>query len=216
MNDDSAAGHGGSIPPSPVSSGFDKTVWIIPAVIVVLDQITKWTVHATMSLYESIEILGDWVRLTYIQNPGGAFGVRWGHDGVYFVAAAAVIVWIVWHLWRHGSERRLSTIALALVLGGAVGNMIDRVALGGVIDFIDVEFPDMRIPAFDFWFIHHSGVDMDRWPTFNVADSAVSIAIVILLVTLFRDPLIGRTRSAPVVDAGQVDRDSQGDTPVEP
>lgn len=206
MHDQDTAEAGGTGPIHPASTRPDNAVWIIPAVIVILDQFTKWSIHATMSLYQSVSIAGDWVRLTYIHNPGGAFGVRWGHNGIYFVAASLVIAWIAWHLWRHGSERRLSIIALAMVLGGAVGNMIDRVILGEVIDFIDVEFPDMRIPAFDIGFLHHAGVEMDRWPTFNVADSAVTVGIIILLVTLWRDPLIGhRTQPPPTIRPNEPD-----------
>jgi lipoprotein signal peptidase len=63
------------------------------------------------------------------------------------------------------------------------------VVLGEVIDFIDVEFPNMHIPSFDIGFLQHAGVEMDRWPTFNVADSAVTVGIIILLFTLWRDPL---------------------------
>jgi signal peptidase II len=143
-----------------------------------------------------VQVFGDWFRLTYILNPGGAFGVRWGHQGFYFAAALLVIAWIGWHLWSHGTARRLSNWALALILGGAIGNLIDRVILGQVIDFIDVEFPNMRIPAFDFGLLRHPGVFMDRWPTFNIADSAVTVGVIILVITLFYDPVLQR-RSAP-------------------
>ncbi|MBD3298175.1 MAG: signal peptidase II, partial [candidate division Zixibacteria bacterium] len=80
-----------------------RSLWLIPCIIVVVDQITKWSVAASMRLHESIPVLGDWFRLTYIHNPGGAFGVRWGHDGLYFLAAIIVIGWVVWHLWKHGA-----------------------------------------------------------------------------------------------------------------
>jgi len=171
--------------------------WIIPAVIIILDQATKWAVVASLSLYQSVSVFGDWFRLTYILNPGGAFGVRWDNQAFYFTAASLVIVWVIWHLWRHGSSRRLSNWALALILGGAIGNFIDRIIVGQVIDFVDVEFPNIRIPAFDFGVISHPGVLMDRWPTFNVADSAVTVGVIILIVTLFYDPVL-RRRPSPV------------------
>lgn len=173
------------------------TVWLIPTLIIVFDQASKWAVVAALQLHQSVRVFGDWFRLTYILNPGGAFGVRWENQGFYFVAALVVIAWIGWHLWRHGATRRLSNWALALILGGAVGNLIDRVIVGQVIDFIDVEFPDMRIPAFDFGIISHPGVLMDRWPTFNIADSAVTVGVIILIVTLFYDPIL-RRRQAPM------------------
>jgi len=175
-------------------------IWLIPAVIIILDQATKWAVVASMGLHQSVRVFGDWFRLTYILNPGGAFGVRWGNQGFYFVAALLVIAWIIWHLWRHGATWRLSNWALALILGGAIGNFIDRLIMGEVIDFIDVEFPNIRIPAFDFGIISHPGVLMDRWPTFNVADSAVTVGVIILVITLFYDPVLHRHRT-PVLPA---------------
>jgi signal peptidase II len=175
--------------------GSDRLVWLIPVCIVVLDQITKWVVVSTMDLHQTVRIFGDWVCLTYILNPGGAFGVQWGYQGTYFAAAFIVIAWISWHLYRHGSERRLSHWALALILGGAIGNLIDRVLLGQVIDFVDVAFFKMRIPAFDLGFIHHPGYVMDRWPTFNVADSAVTVGVLSLLVTLWYDPVLCKPKS---------------------
>lgn len=175
--------------------GSDRLVWLIPVCVVVLDQITKWVVVSTMDLHQTVRIVGDWVCLTYILNPGGAFGVEWGYQGAYFAAAFIVIAWISWHLYRHGRERQLSHWALALILGGAIGNLIDRVLLGQVIDFVDVVFFKMRIPAFDLGFIHHPGYVMDRWPTFNVADSAVTVGVLSLLVTLWYDPVLFRSKS---------------------
>lgn len=169
-------------------------IWLIPAVIIILDQATKWAVVASMQLHQSVRVFGEWFRLTYILNPGGAFGVRWENQGFYFVAASLVIGWIIWHLWRYAKVWRLSNVALALILGGAIGNFIDRLIISEVIDFIDVEFPNIRIPAFDFGIISHPGVLMDRWPTFNIADSAVSVGVVILIVTLFYDPVLHRHR----------------------
>lgn len=174
-------------------------IWLIPVVIIILDQATKWAVVASLGLHQSVRVFGDWFRLTYILNPGGAFGVRWENQGFYFVAAILVIGWIVWHLWRHARVWRLSNVALALILGGAIGNFIDRLIVGEVIDFIDVEFPNIRIPAFDLGIISHPGVLMDRWPTFNVADSAVTVGVIILIVTLFWDPIFSRHRHTPPV-----------------
>lgn len=165
-------------------------MWMLVLALVVLDQISKFLVVSTMDLYESIPLLGDWLRITYIRNPGGAFGLRWGHVAVYYVAAALVIAWIVWHLWREGSTSRLSMWALALILAGALGNLVDRVLQGEVVDFIDCEFFDLSVPAFNLGILHHPGLELDRWPTFNVADSAVTIGVVALLVSLIRDPVL--------------------------
>ncbi len=169
-------------------------MWMLLLAVVILDQLTKFLVVSSMDLYESIPILGDWLRFTYIRNPGGAFGLRWGHISVYYIAAALVIVWIGWHIWQEGHTRRLSMWALTLILAGALGNLVDRVLQGEVVDFIDCEFFDLSVPAFDIGILHHEGLTMDRWPTFNIADSAVTIGVVALLFSLFKDPvLFGRS-----------------------
>ncbi len=186
-------------PANQSNARFDSTVWLCPAVLVVLDQLTKWIVIFTMDLHQSVSVFGDWFRLTYILNPGGAFGVRWGHQSVYYVAALLVIAWIVWHLWHEGRQRRLSIWGLALILGGAAGNLIDRIIRGEVVDFLDFEFPNMQIPSFDFGILKHAGYAMERWPTFNVADSAVTVGVALLLITLWYDPVVfGHDRETPV------------------
>ncbi len=196
-----------------LSPRMHRSLWLIPFIIVVVDQITKWSVATSMRLHESIPVLGDWFRLTYIHNPGGAFGVRWGHDGLYFIAAIIVIGWIVWHLWRHGASVHLSTLALALILGGAIGNLIDRTILGEVIDFLDFEFPDMRVPQFDFGFISHSGVMLDRWPIFNVADSSVTVGVLTLIVSLFYDPRLYGVTTQPATQSTADAPESEHNSP---
>lgn len=165
-------------------------MWLLFLVVVICDQVTKFLVVSSMDLYESIPVIGDFLRFTYIRNPGGAFGLRWGHVSVYYVAAGMVVIWILWHIWREGHTRRLSMWALTLILSGAIGNLIDRVLQGEVVDFIDCEFFDLTVPAFNIGILHHPGLEMDRWPTFNIADSAVTVGVVALLFSLFRDPVL--------------------------
>lgn len=182
-----------------------RAMWVLLLVVIVLDQLTKFLVASSMDLYESIPIFGNFLRLTYIRNPGGAFGLRWGHVAVYYIAAGIVIVWIMWHIWREGHTRRLSMWALTLILAGALGNLIDRVLQGEVVDFVDCEFFDLAVPAFDIGILHHPGLQLDRWPTFNVADSAVTVGVIALLISLFRDPvLFGSGETDSDVERGEV------------
>lgn len=212
-------------PPSPAPddlshsrpAGFlsaNRTIWLLPLVIILVDQITKWLIHSRFDLYESVPVVGDFIRLTYIRNPGGAFGLRWGHGAVYFVSAILIIAWITWQLWRQAHTRHLSVWALASILGGAIGNMIDRIVHGEVIDFIDVEFFDMRVSGFDIGILSHPGYVLDRWPVFNVADSAVTVGIVLLLFSLWRDPMLGH-RPAPTEreEERPVARDPESSSP---
>ena len=140
--------------------------------ILVLDMITKaWVVRA-MTLYESIPVVGDVFRLTYTHNPGAAFGINVGeHSRLVFLCLALVALGVL--LWLYAStppDERFRLFSLALVAGGAVGNIIDRIRYErGVVDFLDVGFGAIR------------------WPVFNVADMAVSIGAVLLLVSFYRE-----------------------------
>jgi signal peptidase II len=142
------------------------------AVVILLDQMTKLLVMKTFALHESIEVLGNALRFTYIENPGMAFGIRVGSEGFFIVFAALASAAIFVYLMRMRHDRFYSRLALALILGGAIGNLIDRILRGQVVDFIDV------------------GIGRTRWPVFNVADMAVSIGMVLLIVQILleRDP----------------------------
>lgn len=138
--------------------------------VVVLDQLTKvWTMKS-FALYESMEIIPGFFSLTYLTNKGAAFGFLAGVDGAwrhYFflilAGIALVLLLIAW--FRMRKDHRLYGPALALIAGGAIGNVIDRVRLGSVVDFLDFYVAD-----------HH-------WPAFNVADSAITIGVALFLLT---------------------------------
>ncbi|MGH7596266.1 MAG: signal peptidase II [bacterium] len=138
-------------------------VLVFTVLVVILDQITKLAVKARFYLGESIEIFGDTLRFTYIQNPGMAFGIRFGGKLFFTVFASIASLIILIYLYRMRQERFQSRFSLALILGGAIGNLIDRFAYGEVIDFIDI------------------GVESTRWPVFNIADSAVTVGMIILI-----------------------------------
>ena len=151
------------------------------AVVVILDQLSKYIIKRTMYLYESIEFLGDFFKITYIENPGMAFGIQMGSKFwfTFLSIAAAVIVLI--YLVRLPNERFLFRFSLALIMGGAIGNLTDRLLAGRVVDFLDVEFFDISIPAFDFLFLSFPGFDLTRWPVFNIADSAVTCGMILIV-----------------------------------
>ena len=149
--------------------------------VVVLDQATKTWVLATFDLHETLPVIPGWFHLTYIRNPGAAFGLFSGHAeafrrpfflGVTTVALAAILA----ILWRAPRGRPWLLTALGLVFGGAVGNLIDRVRWGEVVDFLDV-----------FWKTHH-------WPAFNVADSAITVGMGVLIL----EELFGRKRAGGI------------------
>lgn len=141
--------------------------------------------HRGMIYGDKREILGEFLRITYIENPGMAFGIDLGINSKFLLSlfSIAASIAIVYYLYKIRHESLSLRISLAIILGGAAGNLIDRVLygvfygyaplfFGKVVDFIDLDFFD----------IHLFGYTYDRWPVFNVADMAVSIGVVLLLI----------------------------------
>jgi signal peptidase II len=146
---------------------------IVGSTVLVLDQITKALVANLMHLYQSIEIVPYFAHLTYLKNTGAAFGVLAGTRSplrmVFFVLVSSVAIGCVLYLLKNIRPGRTSLVAsLSLILGGAVGNLIDRLRLGEVIDFIDIHW-------------HHL-----HWPAFNVADSSITIGVILLFIQMIR------------------------------
>lgn len=147
-----------------------RLLLLVTAVVLPLDQLTKWYIDHTMQLHQSRTVIEHFFNISYVHNTGAAFGILADSalripllSGVALIACGA----IAWLLGRLPMSARLQRLGLALVFSGAVGNLIDRLRLGAVIDFIDVH-----------WYQHH-------WPAFNVADSAITIGVGLLLLDLF-------------------------------
>ncbi len=130
--------------------------------MIVADQLTKLWVVATFP--QPTRIVGDLLRIVIVHNTGGIFGLFGDSAALLALASTVVIALIVVYQAREGVRHWLPTVALGLLLGGAIGNLIDRLRLGYVVDFVDVGIGDLR------------------WYTFNVADSAISTAILLLIV----------------------------------
>ena len=138
-----------------------------------MDQASKYLIDSSMRLHDSIPIINGLFSITYVRNPGAAFGFLAGANpyfrAVFFICVTiAAVILIVYYLKANKLESVLLTTSLSLVMGGAVGNLIDRVRFGEVTDFLDV-----------YLGTHH-------WPAFNVADSAISVGAVLLLIEMIR------------------------------
>jgi signal peptidase II len=142
-----------------------------------------------------VNVLGSFLVFTHQLNPAGAMSIRLGPPVFYLVVTVVVVIFLADTLIRR-PPARVTRWALLLVLGGAVGNLIDRIRLGAVVDFVDVEFFDFSLPAIDFGPIHVPGDTMTRWPVFNVADSCVTVGIVLLLLATFFFDRHGSTQSS--------------------
>ena len=142
-------------------------------VVLALDVTTKLMVQRSFRLYQQVEILGDFVRLTYIHNPGAAFGITLGSSSrMIFLALSLVALGALLAMyWVTPAMNRVRLASIALVCGGAIGNLIDRVRSSlGVVDFLDMGIGENL-----------------RWPVFNVADVAVTIGAILLALSLWHE-----------------------------
>lgn len=143
-----------------------KTAFFIPLFIVLLDQATKFIVSRFIGFHEAIDIL-PFLRIVHVTNRGAAFGSFQFLGNTFFIVLSCVAIVVVLLMILLSRE---SIVALSFILGGAVGNLIDRLRFGYVIDFLDV----------------YAG--KYHWPAFNVADSFISIGIVLMLFFYFLFP----------------------------
>lgn len=147
-----------------------KKYFFVFFAIVVLDQITKILVVKTMDLYQSIPVVDGFFNLTYILNPGAAFGIMAELDDsfrqLFFIIVTIAAIIVVSVLAYKERIHRLRFFSYVLIISGAFGNLIDRIYIGKVIDF------------FDFYVGHY------HWPAFNIADSSISVGIFLLIVDL--------------------------------
>jgi signal peptidase II len=142
---------------------------IVSAVVLVADQLTKLYVDRTMQLYQSVPVVPDLFSITYLRNKGAAFSflsdATWRLPFFILISLIAIGV-ILGVFFRLRPDQRFTALCLSLIFSGALGNLIDRVRLGEVIDFLDV-----------YWQTHH-------WPAFNVADSAICVGVFLLAIDM--------------------------------
>ena len=153
------------------------------AFVVVIDQITKAFVSSAMSLHESIVFIGSFFNITYVRNPGAAFGILATagpafRSAFFLSVTVAAILLILYYLSRSMRKELLLIFSLSLILGGASGNFIDRIRYGEVIDFLDVYIATYH------------------WPTFNVADASISLGAALLVLQMVRDRSKGEEHHA--------------------
>ena len=146
-----------------------SVVAVIAGVVLALDQLSKWYVRRTVSLYESIAVIDSLFNITHVRNTGGAFSLlasssRTVRLPFFLLVSVIAVVVLLFFVRRVRPEQRLLLFALGVILGGALGNFVDRLVYGGVTDFLD---------------FHWHGY---YWPAFNVADSCITTGMLILLV----------------------------------
>lgn len=154
--------------PSQATPRVRNVQWLwLTAAVIVLDQIIKQVVVNQLALYQPFQ-LTSWLNITLMRNTGAAFSIfNDAPPWIFAVLAVAVTIGILVWLWRHPFDDRWSAAAMALIAGGALGNAIDRVARGHVIDFIDFHIGEWHYPAF------------------NIADSAIVVGAVLIVAAAF-------------------------------
>lgn len=186
-------------------------VLYVTLAIVIIDQLTKILVKGIsipllgisltgMSYGESHDVIGSFFRITFVENPGMAFGIDVGETSKLFLSLFSLFasIGIFIYMFKLKNENYGIRLAFALILAGAIGNLIDRtfygviydyapIFYGRVVDFLNVDF-------FDFTLFNHT---YERWPIFNIADSAVTIGV-ILLIFLHREKKTAKVEGVPV------------------
>ncbi len=148
---------------------------LLSLAVLVLDQWTKWLIESHLSTYASVEIIPGFFNLTHVRNTGVAFGLFAAHGsavGTWVLSGLGILAlgFVGIYFRQVPRGERMLLFALALILGGAIGNLMDRIASGGVTDFLD------------FY------VGQYHWHTFNVADSAITVGIGLMILSSFRSP----------------------------
>lgn len=142
------------------------SVFLIAGAILFTDQLTKFVVDSFMYLNQSIPVIPSIFHLTYVRNAGAAFGILAYRRGFFIVVTVALLAIIILFLRQLGKDDKILRLALVIQMGGALGNLTDRIRTGYVVDFFDFQF----------------------WPVFNVADIAIVAGVVLLLASLLQTP----------------------------
>ncbi|MCZ7625811.1 MAG: signal peptidase II [Candidatus Methylomirabilota bacterium] len=155
--------------------------YAVALAVVALDQISKLWIQATIPLGHSIPLIPDFFAIVHVLNPGAAFGLlaaqAAGVRNPFFIGISLLAIgFILYYRHRRLDDHPLASLGLSLILGGAVGNLTDRLRIGMVVDFIDVHY-----------YQYH-------WPAFNVADSGITIGVSLMMLTLILDERRGRHR----------------------
>jgi signal peptidase II len=140
--------------------------------IALADQISKLLIENHLKENQSVSVIGDLLNFHFIYNQGGAMGTSVGPSWVYAILTIAALGLIIKYFTSPESDGAFSKLSLALILGGAVGNLIDRLRQGKVIDFIDLDIPDIG-------FLH-----LYRWFTFNIADAAITVGLILFAISI--------------------------------
>lgn len=145
------------------------SVYIAAAIIIIIDQSTKWLIVKNMEIGESIPVIESFFYITSHRNAGAAWGILQNQMLFFYIITVIVIVFLIYYIQKHAKESKWLGLSLGLVLGGAIGNFIDRLVRKEVVDFFDVY------------------IGSYNYPIFNIADSALVAGVILLFIYTFMD-----------------------------
>jgi signal peptidase II len=151
--------------------------YALALLIIIIDQVSKWLIVHNFSLYESRSVIGDFFLITSHRNSGAAFSILEGQQWFFYIITVIVVLGMIWYMQKVQKEnKRLLAVAISFLLGGALGNFIDRVLYGEVVDFLQFNF--------NFSLFGHA-VDY-TFAIFNLADSAITVGVVLIFIDALR------------------------------
>ncbi len=143
--------------------------YLIAIIIILIDQFTKWLVVANMELGESIRIIDGFFYLTSHRNSGAAWGILQGQMLFFYIVTVIFIAVAVYYMQKYARNNKLLGVSLGIILGGAIGNFIDRIFRQEVVDF------------FNFYIFNYN------FPIFNIADSALTVGVILIVIVTIMD-----------------------------
>ncbi len=133
--------------------------------IILIDQATKYLIRSFLNPSEYIPLIPKILSLTYVTNTGASFGILKGMNVFLIVISMCIVAYLAYYVYRHRNQNDISILPFALIIGGALSNIIDRLVYGFVLDFIQIPF----------------------WPAFNVADSVITLGVLVLIIQSLRN-----------------------------
>ncbi|HHM01942.1 MAG TPA: signal peptidase II [Caldithrix abyssi] len=172
---------------------------LIIFILLLLDQITKYIARTSLDMGVPVKIIGSFFQLTYVENPGMAFGITVDNTMLFLGLSLVAAALVFYYMYKLRNEAMPLQLAITMIAAGAIGNLSDRFIRGSVVDFLDFEFWDIHIPAFSILGLNFAGYNQTRWPVFNVADMAVSGGMIIIFayILFHGDPLSQKDETSP-------------------
>ncbi|MEX2462515.1 MAG: signal peptidase II [Paenibacillaceae bacterium] len=151
--------------------------YALALLLIIIDQVSKWLIVQNFALYESRSVIGNFFLITSHRNSGAAFSILEGQQWFFYIITVIVVIGMVWYMQKVQKEnKRLLAVAISFLLGGALGNFIDRVLYGKVVDFLQFNF--------NFSIFGHA-VNY-TFAIFNIADSAITVGVVLIFIDALR------------------------------